>query len=322
MVIEEFEKKEPMLAKLGSLKDLKKKAYIYEPFYGGTRALLYKKDDHIRLLNRKGMWIEFRYPELLEISRHIKARTAIIDGEIVVLDAKGNASYAGLEAREHAAAALEIENLSKEKPATFMAFDIIMKGNRWLNDRPLFERKKALEEAVQGNSIIRPSPWTKDGTALFADVKKRKLEGVIAKSVNARYQFGVRSDALLKIKSRKTIDCVVVGWKEGKSGFGALALGIYKELHLFYMGTVDSFSEEFVKAWSPRLAALKQKKPPVRNPPEGWQKDMHWLKPSLVCEVEYEDITRKLEIVKPSFVRMRSDKDPQSCTLTEQVKLK
>lgn len=320
-MMEEFDKLEPMLAKLGTAKDLKKKYFIYELFYGGTRVLVYKKDEHIRLLNRKGMWIEFRYPELLELSGHIAARTAVLDGEIVVLGAKGNPSLQSLEAREHQGAALEIENWSKKAPATFIAFDMLMKNGHWLDDRPLFERKKALDECVHENTIIKKAVWTRNGAELFREARKRKLEGVIAKNINARYQFGVRSDDLLKIKALRTIDCVVVGWKEGRTPgtFGTLALGVYKDLHIYYIGSVGGFGPDFVRIWQPRLDALHQKKPPVRNPPEGWEKDMRWLKPSLVCEIEYEDL-KGLVVVKPQFVRMRSDKEPQSCTLGEQVR--
>ncbi len=320
----ELQKLEPMLAKLGSVKDLSRKYFIYEPYLGGTRALVYKSGDHIRILNRKGMWIEFRYPELLELVKNIDAKSAVIDGEIIVLDAKGARSYAKLEMREHLSGALEIETKSKESPATFVAFDVLMRNNRWYTDRPLYERKKVLDETVRDNAIVKKSQWSRSGTELFREAKKKKLEGVVGKNINSRYEEGKRSGNWIKIQAEKTLDCVVVGWKEGKKpGFmGSLALGIYKDLHLYYIGTIGGFSDEFAKIWQPRLNYLHQKKPPVRNTPENWEgQGYHWLKPSLVCEIEFSDLV-KMELKGAVFRRMRSDKEPQSCTLGEQVRAK
>lgn len=324
--MEELNKLEPMLAKVGTINDLRRKYFVYELDRGGSRVLVYKTGDRIRLLNRKGMWIEFRYPELLEVHRFIDCRTAILDAQLVVLDAKGSPSNQALQEREHAASAIDIETLSRKEPATLVVFDMVMRDGRWLDGRPLFERKKALDETVRNNRIVKKSEWTRDGAGLFREAKRRKLEGVIAKNVNSRYEFGKRTGSWLKIKALKTIDCAVVGWKEGtgkRAGlFSELCLGIYRDLHLYFIGTVSrGITDEMAKIWMPRLHALQQKKPPIRNPPEGWQEQgLHWLKPSLVCEVEYEEF-KGPEIKGASFVRMRSDKEPQMCTMKEQVRV-
>jgi bifunctional non-homologous end joining protein LigD/DNA ligase-1 len=133
-----------MLAQKGTIEDLKRKDMIFEPKLDGTRALIYKNENKITIINRRDFVLNFRYPELLEIEKNIKGN-AVLDGEIIVLDKEGNVNFYQLAEREHVSDKFRIKLLSEVMPATFIVFDILWLDGKELIDKPLLERKEILK---------------------------------------------------------------------------------------------------------------------------------------------------------------------------------
>jgi bifunctional non-homologous end joining protein LigD len=143
---------------------------------------------------------------------------------------------------------------------------------------------------------------------------------VIGKDWTSEYYPGVRASVWIKIKYLKTIDCVIVGYTSEKRIISALALAVYSHGTLRYIGRTvgKGFTEEFLKELHKELVPLEQKEAPVTY---VGGKDIHWLKPKLVCEVTFLELTHDIIMRAPVFLRMRYDKKPEDCILEEQVVL-
>lgn len=311
-----------MLAKLGD-KALERKSFIYEPKLDGTRVLIYKDGTNIELINRRGRNIAYRYPELLDIGQSIKAKSCVLDSELVVLNQKGNPDFNLLQQREQLDNKLLIQLRSRKWPATLFVFDVLELEGKSLIDKSLRERKRILQKLIDKSPFIVLCPWTTNGKALWQQVQQQGLEGVIAKEINSRYEQGKRSEAWLKIKNLNTIDAVVVGFTKGEatraSTFGALVLATYDptKQQFIYVGRVGTgFNQTMLKQLTERMKKLKTKKSVL---PEEEQKKVrkaiNWTKPEVVVEVKYLKLTKGRELRAPSFLRLRFDKKPKECVL-------
>jgi len=324
-------KLKPMLAELGTKKDLKKSGWIYEPKLDGTRTLCYKSGKRVRFLNRRGVWFEERYPELLNIWKNIKIKSGVLDGEIVVLDKNGKPDFSLLAMREHQTRKLRIEILSKQFPATLYIFDVLQVDKNNLTSKPLIKRKAVLENIIKESSRIKKIFWTTKGFQLWKSIKKLSLEGVMAKRARSTYQPGHRSSDWLKVKTLKTLDVVVGGWTEGTGAraetFGALLAGIYYKGKLRYIGRVGTgWSTQELLEYKKILKKLATRKCPFdvfAEEPSVLEK-AHWIKPVLVAEVRFLYLTHDMRMRAPSFRRFRIDKKPSECVLSprELIKLR
>lgn len=308
-----------MLASPAERSELKKAGFIYEPKLDGTRAVCYLDERGIRLINRRGNDITLRYPEF-SFAKEIKAASAVLDGEVVVYDKNGNPDFHLLQRREQVGQKAVSEIRSRELPATYVVFDILEKDGKTLTDLPLSERKKILDETVTDGKHIQKIFYTENGPGLWDQIEKRKLEGVIGKDWTSEYYPGARTPVWIKIKYLKTLDCVIVGYTSEKRIISALALAVYSQGTLRYIGRTvgKGFTEEFLKGLHKELTPLEIKEPPVVY--EGG-KDIHWLKPKLVCEVSFLELSHDIIMRAPVFLRMRYDKKPEDCILEEQVAL-
>jgi bifunctional non-homologous end joining protein LigD len=295
-----------MNAYMGTLDDLKNPDFIFEPKLDGIRALCYvnAKCDFI---SRNDLDLTDKYPEL-DVRKFIKAKTCILDGEIVAYDKKGIPHFSTLQ---------------KGGLATYVVFDILMKNGKSLVDLPLIERKKILDETVIENARIEKSFFTKSGPALWKEMVKKRMEGVMAKEANAPYHPGIRSGVWLKIKLLNTIDCVIVGFTAAKRTISSLALGLYDTDHqLYYVGKVGTgFNEKDLEELEKKLTPIVTDKRPTVNPPILGAKKIKWVKPSFVCEVTFLQFTSIRYLRASVFIRLRTDKNPKQCTFKSQMLL-
>lgn len=302
----------PMLAKVGSKELFNKEGFIYEPKLDGTRAVCYYNNGKIKLINRRGRNITKRYPEF-NFKKNIKADSCILDGEIVIYNDEGNPDFNLLQRREHIEKEIMIQLRSKQYPATYVVFDIIKLNNEDLTNKHLLKRKDILEKTVSDNDIIQKIFYTTRGESLWNVVRKRNIEGVIAKKKNSKYESDKRSSQWLKIKFLKTIDCIIIGYTQEKRIISALALGVYDKGKLRYVGRVGTgFTEKFLKELKEQLTKLEAKKPPVSYESS---KDIKWVKPKLICEVKYLELTKDKQLRAPSFKSLRNDKPLKECIL-------
>ena len=304
---------DPMLAAMGSKNDLDRENYIYEPKLDGTRALCYVNST-MRFVNRRGHEITERYPEFA-FRDQIKARSCVLDGELIVYDNRGNPSFHLLQKREQSKPAIA-RFLSIQHPATYVIFDILeLEGKELLSTR-LDERKKIMHAVLREGHHLQSIAFTKEGKKLWTVVEQRKLEGVMAKRANSYYEPGKRSDAWLKIKALKTIDCVLLGYTSEIRTISALALGLYFGDELKYVGRVGTgFTEKYLEELRPVLDGILADSPPVTIYPS--EPAITWVRPELIAEVEILELTRDKHLRAPSFRRLRNDKDIRDCVIEQ-----
>ena len=308
----------PMLARTAGTEALETKGFLFEPKLDGTRAICYKSDGgRLRFVNRRNADMTSRYSEF-SFAKDIKAKTAVLDGEVVVYDANGNPSFTLLQRREQTSDKTLVGIRSVEHPATYVVFDILEKDGKDLTGLALSQRKKILDETVPGGKSLQKMFYTRDGPGLWKEILKRKLEGVVAKDPESKYYPGVRAPVWLKIKYLKTIDCIIVGYTSEKRAISALALAAYVEGKLRYIGRSvgKGFTEDFLEELHHRLEKIETKEASVKYLGE---KDIHWVRPELVCEVSFLMLTKDRIMRAPVFLRMREDKRPEDCILEEQV---
>ena len=298
--------------------------YIFEIKFDGTRGIAYVdvENRRLRLLNRRMLYFEYRYPELRELLDCVRAKRVILDGEVVVLEG-GRPNFYKLAEREHVEDRNRIELLSLTMPACYVVFDILYKDGQDLTKLPLLERKRVLEDIVKEGKHVLLSRWVRGkGKEFFRRCKELGLEGVVAKRVDSPYLIGKRSEYWLKIKSLDTLDCVIGGYTigEGKRApyFGALLLGVYEGKKLRYVGRVGTgWSEQDLAELKRELVKLEIGKNPFdifEESPQIMSK-VRFVEPKLVCEVKFLELTSDGKLRAPSFVRLRRDKLPEECVL-------
>ncbi|MCD6371143.1 MAG: non-homologous end-joining DNA ligase [Candidatus Aenigmarchaeota archaeon] len=313
----------PMLA--FSSEPFNSKDYYFEIKFDGTRALAYidVENRSVKLLNRREIWFQERYPELKDIWKNVTAKKVILDGEIVVME-NGKPNFYLLEEREHIDNKIRIEILSKIHPATYIVFDILFKDGNDLTTLPLSERRKILEECVkEDNNLVISEIVEEKGIEFFEKVKEMGLEGIMAKKKDSPYLIGKRSRYWLKVKALKTIDAIICGYTKGEGKrepyFGALLLGIYNEGKLRYIGRVGTgnWSEERLKEIKETLDKIKIEKNPFdifEEEPSILEKTI-FVKPKFVAEISFLEWTSDRKLRAPSFKRLRMDKEPRECKI-------
>ena len=301
----------PMLAFQGSKSDLARQGFIFEPKLDGTRALCYKDGPSLRFINRRDHEMTARYPEF-DFAGLIGARSCVLDGEVVVFDGQGNPSFRLLQKREQAAPGMYALR-SGQHPATYIVFDVLEVNGRDVTGEPLSERKRLLEATVTEGPHLRRIVFTPEGQKLWDLIYPKGIEGVMAKRIDGTYEEGKRSANWLKIKTVVTIDCVIVGFTHEHRSISALALAVYVGKELRFIGRVGTgFTEEFLTNLRAKLDKMIVPSPPVVNPPES---ETEWVRPEIVCEVEYLEFTSNYHLRAPVFRRLRDDKLPEECTL-------
>src|ERR671920_232377 len=220
--------------------------WLFELKLDGYRVLA-ARDDRPRLLSRNGNDLSTCFPEIMQALKALPFERLLLDGELVALDDAGRPNFQRLQQRAQLRRALDIRHAAVECPVTLYAFDLLGFGPFDLRSLPLSTRKSLLQRVVPSTGVIRYLDHFQDeGVVLYQQVQKLGLEGIVAKRADSSYKAG-RSDAWIKIRTRRTEDFVVVGFtapKGGRSGFGALHLGSYHAGNLRYSGRAGSgFSE-------------------------------------------------------------------------------
>ncbi len=312
----------PMLAVKGEPFDSNE--YLFEPKWDGTRCIAFIDVNNriARLQNRRFNIITRRYPEL-ELTEFVK-ENAIVDGEIIVLKDR-KPSFKLLQRREQVDSKFKIDILSKTSPAIYFVFDVLYTESRGrVTDLPLTERKEILQSIASRTSHIMLSEHIEEKGEHFYKVSvDAGLEGIIGKKKTSPYQVGKRSGSWIKMKKRNTADCMIAGWLEGEGGreeyFASFILALLDPnnnyVHVGRVGT--GFSEEFLKDFTPRLKEIEVEKPVIPGLKLNVKREVHWVKPQYVCEVEFLEVTSDKRLRAPVFLRIRDDKPVEECTLDQ-----
>ena len=305
--------------------------WLYEPKWDGFRAIVFRDGDEVAIQSKAGQPLARYFPELVEAFRSLKQKQFVLDGEMVV-PIDGKPSFDHLLQRIHPAEK-RIKMLSETTPAICYVFDLLVSKSKNLTTLPIEKRREALDEffeSVENDSIVLSPATTDRKIALgwFEQFGKLGLDGIMAKRLGEPYHSGDR-EGMVKVKHLKTADCVVGGFRygEGTTQVGSLLLGLYDdEDRLVYIGHSSSIKRDERPALTKKLEALKGENAfEVRVPggPSRWatERSSEWvpLKPTLVCEVEYDYFSQGRFRHGSKFLRWRPDMKPEMCRM-EQVK--
>jgi DNA ligase D-like protein (predicted ligase) len=279
--------------------------------WDGIRALISLDEGEVRIHGRNGLDVTRQFPELRIPEQAFRATSALFDGEIVCLDADGKPDFASVIRRMQQTSDGAIERAKARLPAVCYLFDCLYLDGRAIIHEPLTRRREWLQDAIRTNPAYRVSEAVEDGAAFFEAVKEMGLEGIMAKQRSSPYVPGRRSETWLKIKGRRTLECAVIGYTQGKgereATFGALYLAQRNADGLQYVGKVGGgFDEQSLEDVFGQLKKLKTIPKPIREKTDEVARTV-WVEPGLVCEVEYLSLTKDGVLREPVFLRLRPD---------------
>jgi bifunctional non-homologous end joining protein LigD len=301
---------EPMLAQ--SAKEPPSSGdYLYEVKWDGIRAMISVDEGEVRIRSRNQHDITTRFPELLLPEQAFRVSSALFDCEIVVLDDAGKPVFKNAIHRVQQTHEAGVERAKAKYPAVCYVFDCLYLDGRAIINEPLVRRRAWMKDAIKRDTPYRVSEVVDEGVELFRAAAAMGLEGIMAKERNSTYQPGKRTPQWLKIKTRQTADCVIIGYTKGKGDretlFGALQIATIENGELNYVGKVGTgFDSKTMKEVLADLKKLKHTKRPIKEKPLD-DANTIWLEPKLWCEVQYASMTKDEMFREPVFVRMRPD---------------
>jgi bifunctional non-homologous end joining protein LigD len=288
--------------------------WVHEIKYDGYRIQARIDGDTIRLLTRKGLdWTE-RFGSIARALAALGLSSALLDGEIVVEDSHGIAKFSLLQA-----------DLSAPRQDRFVyyLFDLLYAEGYDLTPAALLDRKQLLAEivtAAPASPCIRFSEHlAEDGPTMLEHACRLGLEGIVSKRVDMPYRFG-RGEHWLKSKSVLRQEFIIIGYVPSTvapGSVGALALGYHENGKLMYAGRVGTgYSHKQARELRDTLEKIAAPRPALGNAlPAGAEKGVRWVKPQLVCDVEFHDWTTDRLIRQSSFKGLREDKTPEEVML-------
>jgi len=308
---------EPMLAETRE-GPFTKEGWLFELKLDGYRVRVGKENGVAKVVSRNGHDLSPVFPEIARVVAALPFEGLVLDGELVVLDERGHPTFNGLQNRARISRSFDVRRAAVENPTTLYCFDLLAFGGYDTRGLPLEKRKELLRKIVPATGALRYSEhFVKEGEALYRQVERLGLEGIMAKRADSTYRAG-RSPAWLKIRADRADDFVVVGFTKAKgsrAGFGALHLGAYRDGALVYVGRAGSgFTDKELKDVAKALESLKRDTPAVTGAiPKD--KDTTWIEPKLVAEVRFKEWTPEALLRHPVFLRWRDDKEPEECVL-------
>jgi bifunctional non-homologous end joining protein LigD len=286
--------------------------WIFELKFDGYRLLSHIRNGRVELRTRAGNDWTSRFPTLADAAKLLPVRTAILDGEVVVLARDGTTDFQALQ---------NLMRRGRDEDVVYYVFDLPYCDGYDLTAVPLIERKALLKALIASaklpNRVIRYSDHIEgDGADVLSLACRSAVEGVIAKRIDSVYESR-RSAAWVKLKCLKRQEFVIGGWTDPsgrRSGIGSLLLGYYQRADLIYCGRVGTgFTEQSLTDLRERLDKLTTDRSPFLNSPKGHDaKGVHWVRPALVAEVEFGSWTDDGIVRHSSFHGLREDRAPRA----------
>lgn len=299
--------------------------WSYEPKWDGFRAMIFRDGDEVVMASRGGKDLARYFPELVDAARSALPERVVLDGEVVVAQPVGGVSrldWDSLSQRIHPASS-RVAKLAEETPAVFIGFDALAIGSSDVTGEVFDVRRRALVDAAAGTGDrrIQVSRVTRDAAqarAWFTEFEGAGLDGVVGKRLDGVYVPGKRE--MVKIKHKRSADCVVLGYRVHKSGtgLGSMLLGLYDDGELRMVGGSSAFSDA-------KRIQLQEMFEPMRLDPDGvaqgevsrWRAagSAEWIpiRPELVAEFAYDQMENRRFRHTVRFLRWRPDRDAESC---------
>ncbi|WP_449400625.1 DNA ligase D [Chryseobacterium wanjuense] len=281
--------------------------WVFEIKWDGYRAIADLSKDQPLFYSRNGISFLSKFDKVSQDFENQKHKM-ILDGEIVAYDENGRPNFQLLQQIG------DNPNLA----LAYQVFDILWLNGHSTETIPLIQRKELLKEALIETDVIKYCDHIPEkGIDFFNQMKKMKLEGMIAKKADSLYIENYRTSDWLKIKFTNTEEAIICGFTQprgSREGFGALILGKYIDGKLIYSGhTGTGFNKVSLNGMYERLKKLAVKTSPFENKPKT-NMPVTWTKPKLVCEIKYSEITKDGIYRHPVFVAIREDKEPEEVT--------
>jgi ATP-dependent DNA ligase len=299
----------------------------YEPKWDGFRCLARRDGDEVTLTSKSGKPLARYFPDVIEILKGTRSKYFLLDGELII--PVGDAlSFEALQLRLHPAES-RVRKLAAQSPAELMLFDLLELDGTALTSLPLADRREMLERFFRDNDVpgLHLSPVTRNRNIALGWLSRSggALDGVIAKRTELPYRPGERG--MIKVKQQRTADCVVGGFRyaEKKHEVGSLLLGLYDDQglldHVGFTSAIPTKERAKLTADLERLVAPPGFSGSKPGGPSRWNTERtgQWqpLRPELVVEVKYDQVTARRFRHGTGFVRWRPDKDPRQCTFQQ-----
>ena len=279
--------------------------WLFEPKWDGYRALGYVRGGEATLRSRNGNDLTARFPAVAkELVKALRSPDAVVDGEVCALDEGGRPSFSAMQ--------------QGSQRLVYEVFDLLELDGEPLVGVGLSERRERLEALVVPSRVVQVSGAFDDGEALLEAAAEQGLEGVMAKRASSGYQEGRRGRDWLKVKTHGRQEFVICGWTKGQGRragtFGSLVLGVRRGGEWAWVGNVGTgFTERGIDELLARLEPLRRETTPFPvepKMPKVRKRDVVWVEPKLVCEVEFAEWTHDGHLRAPSFQGLRDDKPP------------
>jgi bifunctional non-homologous end joining protein LigD len=285
----------------------------YETKLDGYRAIVIKNGDDVQIRSRNNKDLTSAYPTIAVAMKKINARTAVLDGEIVAVDSAGVPSFQALQHR----------SVRTGHHIVFYAFDVLhLDGDSHLT-LPLDQRRKPLSRIIKGTGVLESIELPGSAADVIAAVSKLRLEGVIAKRRDSKYEPGLRSGAWAKLKLDRQQEFIVGGFRPNVRTVDALLVGYYEGRSLQFAGKVRAGMTKRIRAQLfDLLQPLKTERCPFVNLPHSksshWgtgvtAEEMHemtWVRPKVVVQVRFVEWTAEANLRHSAFIGLRTDKQP------------
>lgn len=264
--------------------------WISQVKWDGVRLLTYYDGSEVKLFNRKRNERTFHYPELLKITSYCKARSVILDGEVIALDESGKPSFSIVMKRDGIRRIEKVKELQKQIPIAYMVFDVIYYDGEWIHTNKLSERLDLLSEIIMPTKAVQIVPSFTDHEALFQAVQAQNMEGIVLKHINSPYDINGKNDRWRKKKNYLDLYAVIGGLEYERNMLRSFQLGAYNDNHeLIYIGHagtghLKSNDLENVKKVAQSIAIQHC---PFKNKPEKRKKDTQWIEPLLTVKVQF-----------------------------------
>jgi bifunctional non-homologous end joining protein LigD len=285
--------------------------WLYEAKLDGYRALIIKDGARVQVRSRNDKDMTRAYPSVTAGGRKLVADQAVVDGEIVAVDAQGRPSFQALQHRgshpQHAIA--------------FYAFDLLHLNGQDLMDRPLAERRRALPDVLEGTGLLLSIELPGTAAQVAEVVRSLGLEGVVAKKRRSRYTPGERTQNWRKLKLDQQQEFVVGGYRPGSGGVDSLLVGYYEGRELHFGGKVRAgFTAHLRRDVAGRLRAFHIDRCPFVDLPNSKEShwgggvtaeqmhEMQWVEPKLVAQIRFVEWTAEGHLRHAAFLGMRTDK--------------
>ena len=318
-----------MLAKPGEVPGSDSGEWAYEVKWDGIRALGYARHAKWTMLSRRQEDVTARYPELAGIAEALAGHDAILDGEVVALDAEGRPRFQLIQSRMGLTSPAAVKAKMKQQPVDYVIFDLLHLDGLCVRDLPYLERRKLLEELdLDGPRWRTPAYRLDGGPDLLEAARRQGLEGIVSKRADSPYRPGKRTGEWIKTRVWKRQEFVIGGYIPGEGSrakrVGSVLVGYYdrrrselrrkqrQELH-FAGGVGSGLKESDLDFLTKELSRRERPDSPFdAGAPTGPKARFAvWCEPELVCEVSWTEWTNEGTLRQPAFKGMRDDKDPR-----------